>query len=189
MKIGIDIDEIVVEFLRGYLDFYNEIHNTNFKFDDNYSYRFEEFLNTSKERAVKTTHDFFETESFENLDLVEGVRELILEISKNHQVIFITARHLMVKEKTRIFLEKHFPNLPLRIFHTGDYFEGNKTKAEICEQQGVDFLIEDNEDYARSCADKGVKVFLLEKPWNKNCEAHPNIIKINHLKEVLDKIK
>lgn len=189
MKIGIDIDEIVVEFLRGYLDFYNGIHNTNFKFEDNFSCRFEELLNTSEEKVAKIMHDFFNTKNFENLDLVDGIRELILEISKNHQVVFITARHLRTKEKTRVFLEKHFPNLPLRVFHTGDYYKGSKTKAEICEQHGIDFLIEDNEDYARTCADKGIKVFLLKKPWNKNHENHPNIIKINHLKEVLEKIK
>ena len=189
MKIGVDIDEVVVEFVRGYLDFYNGIHGTNFKFDDAYSCKFEEFLNTSREIATKVMEDFFETESFENLDLVDGIRELLLEISKNHQVVFITARHLKAKEKTRIFLEKHFPDFSLMVLHSGDYFEGNKTKAEICVEQGIDFLIEDNQDYALSCADKGVKVFLLEKPWNRNHEKHPNIIKINHLKEVLNKIK
>ena len=103
MKIGIDIDEIVVEFVRGYLDFYNGIHGTDFEFNDIYCTRLEEFLNTSKERVLKVMNDFYETESFENLDLVEGVRVLLLEISKNHQIIFITARRLKEKEKTRIF--------------------------------------------------------------------------------------
>ena len=50
-------------------------------------------------------------------------------------------------------------------------------------------MIEDNKDYACACAEKGIKVFLLEKPWNKIYEEHPNIIKINHLKEVLEQIK
>ncbi len=189
MKIGVDIDDVVVEFSRAYLDFYNRIHGTNFKFKDIHSPKFEESLKTTRERAVKRVNDFYETDIFDNLELVEGIRELISQLSENHDLIFITARALKTREKTRFFLEKQFPGIPLNVFHTGDCFGEHKTKAEICGEQEVDFLIEDNHSFALSCAKKGVKVFLLEKPWNRNSEDHPNLIKITHLKEVLEQIK
>ena len=189
MKIGIDIDDVVVELTKEYVRFYNKANGTNFRFEDIYTYYLEKPLNTTKEEAVKLMFEFYETEDFDNLVLVEGAKELVSELSKNHEIFFITARPLKIKERTRFFLEKHFPDVPLNILHSGDFLGERKTKADICLDQGIKFLIEDNHVYALDCARKGVKVFLLEKPWNKNHEEHPNIVKINHLKEVLEQIK
>jgi uncharacterized HAD superfamily protein len=189
MKIGIDIDEVVAELTKKYIGFYNEKNGTDFKFENMYSHYLEEPLNTTEEKIVELMFKFYETEDFNNLDLVEGAKELISELSKNHEIFFITARPPSVKEKTRFFLEKHFPDVSLNIFHSGDLHGKKKTKAEICLDQGIKFLIEDHHDYALDCARKGVKVFLLEKPWNKNYEDHPNIIRVNHLREILREIK
>ena len=189
MRIAIDIDDVIVEFVRGYLEFYNKIHDTRFKIEEMYSYNLEYPLNTTEEKVIEIMFEFFETSAFDNLEFVEGVGELVSELSKNHEVFFITARSPRIKEKTRSFLEKHFPDISMNILHSGDYYGERKTKAEICLDQGIKFLMEDNKIYALDCAKKGVKVFLLEKPWNKNHEEHPNIIKISHLKEVLEQIK
>jgi len=46
-------------------------------------------------------------------------------------------------------------------------------------------VIEDNQDYALSVAQKGIKVLLLNQPWNANFEAHENMKKVNNWEEIL----
>lgn len=65
----------------------------------------------------------------------------------------------------------------------------NKSKSEICGELGISIFIEDNSSYALDCAKKGIKVLLLDKPWNKNYEKHPNIIKVNSWEEILERLK
>ena len=58
LRIGIDIDEVIVEFLEGFLKFYNEKYNGNFKREDFGSYIFEETLGGSFQEAVDNVTEF-----------------------------------------------------------------------------------------------------------------------------------
>lgn len=58
-------------------------------------------------------------------------------------------------------------------------------KAEICLAEGIPILIEDHKDYSLSCAEKGIKVILFDKPWNRDFE-HDNITRVAGWNEALD---
>lgn len=49
-------------------------------------------------------------------------------------------------------------------------------------------MVEDDLHYAQELADNGIKVYLLDKPRNQEYKngMHPNIIKIDERKELLD---
>ena len=91
-------------------------------------------------------------------------------------------------ESTINFLKKIFLEKDYEIHFSGDIYEGRKLKDEICNDLNLDLIIEDSPYYSKNCAEKGIKVLLLDKPWNQNCE-HENIIRVNNWKEVLEKIK
>jgi len=59
----------------------------------------------------------------------------------------------------------------------------------LCKERGIKIMIDDNKLFANELAEKGVKVFLLDKPWNKNYDKHKNIIKVKDWKEVIKKIQ
>ena len=46
-------------------------------------------------------------------------------------------------------------------------------------------MIEDNADYALDCAKKGIKTFLLDKPWNHDYVKHKNIRKVSDWNELI----
>jgi len=76
------------------------------------------------------------------------------------------------------------------IFSSNPYIKTKgKTKGEICKELGIDFMIEDSVEHSEICAKEGIKVFLLNKPWNKNCIDHENIIRVKSWNEILDKLK
>jgi len=189
MKIGIDIDEVIVEFLKGYLEIYEKIYGKKGFYKDFHSYNFWECLPISKEQAIRIAEEFFDSEEFENIEFVKGAKQAVQTLSKNHELIFLTARPVKIKEKTIRFFNKHFPESSFEIFHSGDFFAGNKSKAEICKDLGISFLIEDNEHYALDCSKNCEKVFLLDKPWNQNMKNQKNIIRVKNWQEIMEMLK
>lgn len=188
MKIGIDIDDVIVNFMEGFLEHSNLKNNTFFRVDDIKNYHlWEAGLHDSKEESIKEVAEFQNSENFDKLNLIEDVKEILEKISEIYDIYFITSRPKDLKDKTENFLRKNFPKNNFKIVYSGE-IHGGKSKAEICNDFEIPIMIEDNVVYALDCARNGIKVFLLEKPWNKNHEGHSNIVKINNLKEVLEKI-
>ncbi len=187
MKIGIDIDEVVVEFMKGYLEYHNKEKGTNYKYDEIFSYRFEDFSNLPKEEIRRLVLGFNDAEKFSNLDFVSGAKESIAYLEDNNKIFFITSRHPGTKHNTVDFFEKNFPKNNFVIYFSGENWgnKKSKSKGEICLDLGIKVMIEDNKDYALDCAKKGIKVFLLDKPWNKNYEKHENLIKVKNWEELI----
>lgn len=185
MKIGIDIDDVIVEFARVYLIKYTEKYGKEFDFENLFSFNLWEPLKISKEEDFSLADEYYDSSDFENIPLLEKAKESILELSKYHELIFITSRPLKIKEKTLSYLNKHFSGINHNIFFTNDIFKNQiKSKVEVRIQENVDFMIEDNKDYALSCANNGINIILFDKPWNKNIE-HENIRRVDNWKEAM----
>lgn len=188
-KIGIDIDEVLVNFMENYLEFHNKRHNTSFNLNDVTNYHLWKCgIHQSKEESVKEVLDFNNSKDFEKIDFVEGAKFGIETLSKIHYLFFITSRTLEIKEKTEEFFYSHFPRNGFEFLFSGEIY-GGKTKTEICKDLGISEMIEDNPNYAFDCAVRGIKVFLLDKPWNRDYQRHENIIKVKDWKELLERIK
>jgi uncharacterized protein len=188
MKIGIDIDEIIVEFSLGYLELFNKQYNKNIKFEDLFSYSLCEPLEISREESLKLAEEYQNSEEFDNIKIVPGAQEGINFLGKTHDLIFITSRPQQIKEKTEIFLKKLFSNFNLKVFFSGGRTESGISKSEICLAQRIDILIEDDLLHALDCAEKGIKVILLDKPWNQKVTSE-NILRAKNWNEILKKIK
>ena len=168
MKIGIDMDEVVVEFFRYFLDFYNQKSGKNFQYEDWHSYNFWEVFGGTKEEAIGLVEEFYETEFFDNLEFIFGAEKSIKELYKNHNLKIITARPKKLKEKTERFLDKYFSEENIEVIYSKDGYEEHLDKGEICKSRGVELMIEDHKNYALSCTEKGINVLLFDKPWNQN---------------------
>ena len=189
MKIAIDIDEVIVDFVRGYLNVYEKRYGKKAFFEDIFSHNFWESLKISKEESLDIADEFYDSEQFDNIGIIEGAKESILELSKNNELFIITSRPLKLKKQTEQFFQTNFNEIPFKIFYSGGFLTMGQTKGEICKNLGISILIEDNKDYALDCAKRGVKVFLLDKPWNKNHEQHERVIKVKNWNEILGHLK
>jgi hypothetical protein len=189
MKIGIDIDEIVVEFLEGYVKLYNQKYNSHIRVEEFHTYDFWEVLPLTKDQAVILAEEFFNSALFDNLSFIKNSKESLLKLLKNNMLFFITSRPSNWQSKTKAFFEKHLENHKYEIIFSSDFHKSNgKTKAEICKELEVKMMIEDNKNYAYDCAEKGISVLLLDKPWNKEMK-HKNITRVFSWEEILNEIK
>ncbi len=188
MKIGIDLDEVIVEFARGYLKLYNLKYKKNILFENIFSYNLWESLGISKEEVVQLADEYYNLEDFENIEFVKDAKKVLQKISKNNKLFIITSRPVKIKEKTEAFLKKNFPFINFEVIYSGDFFnEQGKTKADLCAEKKLDVFIEDGKEYALECGKRGIRVFLLDKPWNRDV-TNENIIRVYNWKEILDKI-
>ena len=185
MKIGIDLDDVVVDYTRGFCDFYNRRYGTNFSIEDFKSQRIWETIGGNLWSAVGFVREFYKTDFFDEIKLIEGAGEGIKKLSENHRLYIITARFKQFRKKTEKSLEKYFNNPDLKLFFSG-FFNGARKKLEICKKQGIKLIIEDNKDYALKCAENGIRVFLFDKPWNQGDSN--GIIRVYNWNEILEKI-
>ena len=189
LKLGIDIDEVVVEFVKSFLNFFEEKMNKKVSYEEIISYSFEIPFGMNKKEIHDLIHEHSTEDNLLNLDLVEHSKESILDLTNDFDICFVTSRHLNNKIATIKFFEKHFPENNFKFFFAGDAWGGAKSKYEIAKELNLKYFVEDNFDYALSCANVGIKTFLLDKPWNQNSGKHENITRVKNWKEILEKLK
>ncbi len=192
MKIAIDIDETVLEFLGGFFSFYKKHHNPHFNYSPNkvYNYLFEDILGVDSEEVRKLFTEFKHTPFFKNLPAVDGAKEAILELSQKNDIIFITARPIDLGAETKSQLKSLFPKNNFQIIHTHDNNNRKiKEKAEFCKELGIRIMIEDDARAALKCTEEGMICFLIDKPWNKKQEEHEKIIRVKSWPEIVQRLK
>ncbi|MFH1711483.1 MAG: hypothetical protein ABH840_04185 [Nanoarchaeota archaeon] len=183
MKIGIDVDDVLTETFKKFLKVYNERYSKNFEFENLSSFYLWDVLDISKEEAFNLVDEIME----EELEVVEGAVEGVVGLKETHEVFIITSRPERHIKITEDFIKKYFGDL--KIFYSKGVHGGEKTKAEICKELGIDFFVEDCDMYALDCAEKGIKVLLLDKPWNKSAVESNNLIRVKNWGEVMGKLK
>jgi uncharacterized protein len=189
-KIGIDIDDVIFPFMVNFLKFLNKKNNTSFILQEVTSYHlWETRIQKSKEESNRDALAFQSSPDFDEINLIDGAKEILEEISDKYEIHFVTSRPEEIKEKTNSFFKKYFPENRFNILHSGEVYGGKQSKSDICIAQGISILIEDNPDYALDCARKGIRVFLIDKPWNKKYEKHENLTKVGGWNDILEVLK
>ncbi len=189
MKIGVDIDDTLVEFTKKLIEFYNSKKNTSFEFERLNTWKFEEVFDLSLEEVLELIREFYFSPELSEVGFVEGAKESLIYLSKKHNILFITARHLDIKDATSFFIDNHFKDhFEFELIFSSDEWNDGKVKHEICVEKEVDLIIEDRLEYALPCSEKGIKVILLDRSWNQCGTLPENVIRVNNWKEILEKI-
>lgn len=189
MKIVFDLDEVLNEFVRSFILFYEKKSGNKINFEDIRSYNFwENGIGKDREEAASLVNEFYNSEYYNRIVVALHSQEVVKEImEKGHDIFIVTSRPDNIRERTKEFVKSNFSD-KIEIIHSNDFFkEGKRSKAEIVKDLGAEIMVEDNLRYAMECSEKGIKVFLLNKPWNKQeiIEGDKNIIRVDDLNEVL----
>lgn len=190
MKIGVDLDEVLGEFLHALIQYHNYEYGTNLKKEQFKSYFFWETWGGTREEAIQKVYDFHKTEFFTNIKPVLGAQKGIEFLSKNHELVIITSRQYEIADETKEWVEKYFPEKFKDIFFTNNYSQNGPTKSkkEVCDSENVNLLIEDFFQYAQECASEERKVLLFDKPWNQQNYLQNGMKRVHSWKEVLENI-
>ncbi len=187
MKIGFDIDEVLLDTIPAFLDYHNPKLGTDFKKEDIFTYDLWEIIGCSREEAIGLFREFFF--SGHEIKPVEGAIEAVDYLSRSHELYNITSRDIMLKDLTHACIDKYFPNKFKEIHFTNQWGTGKSTtKGIICSEQKIDVLIEDGLHYAREVSQLGIRVLLYDCPWNQE-EVNGYIKRVRNWPEIVDYLR
>ncbi|MEK6928874.1 MAG: hypothetical protein AABW65_02885 [Nanoarchaeota archaeon] len=184
-KIMCDVDDVLVHFVPVLNNWYNKEYRTSCTWEEYKSYVFSNVWKISKKEANNIVNRFIESRNFLELPIIKDSFECLSYLKDHHELEVVTSRTEDLKDVTTLLIKREFPLIFNEINFSKNYYINNngKSKSEICKERGADFLIEDSKDYALQCADAGIKVLLLKRPWNNQC-LHPLIIPCRSWKQV-----
>ncbi len=187
MRIGIDIDEVLVPLLASILAAYNRRHGTSYRAEEFWTYRLEEVMGRGIDELIAEVREFYRSEAMRALlpfpEAVAGVNALL---AAGHELVAVTSRHSEARALTPPWLERHFPGAFSDILFSGGHAWHGEMKATLCREHAIPVLVDDDWHNAEECAAEGVTLLLLDRPWNR--EAAGRFIRVRDWDGILREI-
>ncbi len=193
MNIGIDLDDVLADFHKGWLRYYNDKYGTNLTISDCKSYRLSDVHKVADDIVIKRIKYFYRTNIFKDLDPIKGSLKTVNYMKANHKLYVITSRPSWTSGTTRTWIKKYFQNAFTDVILTNQF--GNKDKktqvdkSEVCRRYKINIIIEDSPTFSYDIAKTGGKVLLLDSPWNQTMSSHKNIERVfswGEIKSLID---
>ncbi len=175
MNIAIDIDEVLADFIKEFILFFNEKYGVSLSRDNVKSFDLEKDLQISFDERIKMYSEFFESDYFKKVKPVYGAVEAIKLLSKKHNLSVITLRNRSAREATLEWIREHFQdyfNLD-KIYFSQNKCNDGLRKWEIALNEKIDLAIEDATHIINDYSLKGIPTIIMDAPWNKEC--NPNL--------------
>ncbi len=190
MKLGVDIDDVIANFILTLALFHNETYGGNLSKNNFISYDFWKVWGGSKEDAVQKVDKMFTQQNYlkkilpieQSFDSLKKLKESGIDLYA------ITGRRDNMAKQTTEWIKKHFPNIFLDIHFTNSYCLKGKSekKSKICKKIGITTIIEDHLTHALDCAENDIQVLLYDNPWNKSLVKSKNIRRVFSWSEITE---
>jgi len=191
MKIGIDIDDVLAAFNKGFINYYNKTFATNYRYEDLSDYNYSVLIKDIEPEAIfDRVFEFVYSPDFDKVQTIKGSQEGINSL-KGNQLYVITSRSTDIKDETLNWLNKNFSGFEDVIF-TNSFTQNTKLKAEkkseAGKRLGIEYMVEDASHHAEDLANNGIKVILLDAPWNRSLVNHELITRAQTWDDVIKQI-
>lgn len=197
IRIGIDIDEVLINTIDSVVDFYNIKYNHAPLKNDEIIYKksdkIQDIVDMSPEDAELFLLEYFNSEYHINCLPIEDSKNILSDLI-DFNISAITFRSKEVSSVTLDWLDKNFKNIFSDVHFLGDKIAGGdsikhlNSKGEYAKDLGIKIFIEDSLKNSLDIASYGISVILLDKPWNQEENLPENIHRVKNWSEILEKI-
>jgi len=182
LKIGIDIDNVISDSYPAYIDRFNEVYQTNIRYEEIVDfYYLEKYWKENGRRKSFSIELLLHDEEFQlTLPPFNQAREIIRKWHKKGFLIhYITARPPFTEKVTKKWLRMHgfFAGATVDFC---DYRSDAKFKKEVADKLDIDILIEDSKEIAETVK---IPVLLLDRPWNQG-NLPGNVFRVKSWEEI-----
>lgn len=183
MKIGIDVDGVLLDFEKGMLvqaELYDmdvstgkgKVHSKPYFVQNKY-----DWTDKEKEDFIKQNLGKVSEESC----LMAGVKEVLPRLQKQgHELIIVSARGTGNEEMINIVTKK-FDEAGIKF---NKYFWKTKNKVEVCKQENIDIMIDDSPTICENMVENGIKTIYFRGIRGYDLPESPNLIELNNWGEV-----
>jgi len=196
MAIGVDIDEVLFPLVPEMCKFLNKKHGLSLTEESFFSYDFWENLDyringvqATKQQAIEDFYEFITNHEFRKIRPYPGAAKAIFELKKLDCLIAITSRQDELQNHTKWQLGYFFPRAFADVVF-GNHYSKNSgpsiSKRQLCKENYVNLLLEDNLNYALEVA-KDIPVILFRKSWNRGFNSRDcnNLHPVENLEEAV----
>lgn len=95
---------------------------------------------------------------------IPGSIAAIEELKKEYELFILTARNKDIKKHTSSWIKNYFPKTFKKIIFSKYIVEGEfvKTKGEICKEENIFLIVDDNLEYIIDCDKHNIKTILFD---------------------------
>lgn len=176
--IGIDFDDVVIDFNSALCRFHNEQYGTTLTRDDIFRYELEHVWDCTLEEAKERIHQFVHSDAHAHTEPVPGAIDALRRLAADYPLHIITSRPDIHVSPTRQWLASRLPDFVDCVHFTNHLDDTRRRpKSDVCRELGVTVFIEDALHHAQDVASVADEVFLIDAPWNQTQDALPGNIR------------
>lgn len=185
LVIAVDCDDVIVSTAPATLDYYNHKYGTNVPLRDFYSNDLSLWKAPDNDTAVRRFNEFIESEEFFDLAPTKEAIGVLQDLAAYHELHVVTGRPDFVEASTLAWLQRHLPDIFktavfTNYFTLSDGIAKPRSKAEVCQEIGADYLIDDHLHHAEMVASEGINVLLFgDFPWNQADTLPPRVTRVD----------
>ncbi|QDI89213.1 hypothetical protein Nisw_06595 [Candidatus Nitrosopumilus sp. SW] len=177
MRIGIDIDGVISDFVTSFRKLVKEEYGVDFGYEDIQQHDLWKVLGLPKDETLQLVIKTFEYDLGVQPGAIEGLKAL----AKKHEIILVTARPVQAKQKTLEWLEKNDVSYQKIIFTN----EGNK---HCVEEENLEVIIDDHLEEISNWIGKTQKILVFNHPWNKSLNIKNHFRRVYSWENILEEL-
>lgn len=191
--IAIDIDDVLAANAEGFAEFSNKRWGTHLKPDD-YTEHWAEIWGVDSKEVEKRRDVIVKEKVFLKHRFFEEAKAVLEELAKSYKMVIVSSRGPRVQADTidwinenfkGIFSEIHFARIWDRPIHILEQLK--MTKAEVCQEIGADYLIDDQPKHCIAAARAGITSLLFgDYKWTKINNLPKSVVRVKNWREVLE---
>lgn len=175
--LAIDCDDVLVGTAPYILAAYNAEHGTNIQLKDFYSNN-DAVWGVTDDIATARVNAYLNTPEYHGVAPFQEAVSALTRLSTRYELHVVTGRHSALSDATHTMLEQYFPGLFSSVEFTSFFTKNSRSKADVCEQLGASYLIDDHLHHAEVVAARGIPVLLFGLyPWNQTDNPLPPSIR------------
>lgn len=182
--IAVDIDDVLAANAKGFIEFSNKKWGTTLTVDD-YDEHWMQIWNVDLEETKARAEVFHTSRIIREYEHFAEAQEILEYLARTYQLHIVTARRLMMQADTKQWINTYFPNVFSGIHHAGiwdktiDHTTIHNTKADVCQEIGASYLIDDQLKHCRGAAELGIQSLLYgDYRWNQADSLPPRITRV-----------
>lgn len=161
-RLGVDVDDVVIEYVRGLLEFYNHVHFDRVQYHNIRDFDLaKSFTKASKEEQLTAMMEHFSHHDyFTKLPSVPTAIPALRALEQKYDIHYITARHENHQDRTYEWFHKH------GLFPANVHFA--KQKGLVALTLGLETHIDDAVHNLDAIAkhSPNTNTILFNRPWN-----------------------
>lgn len=158
LRIGLDLDEVVFNYVDPFLDWYNKKYGKSWSRADLKTYSFEESGILPKGSNNAFIKEFVQTKDYWELPLMPDAQDAIQDLGDEYDIVFITSRGVNGIPAAHELLRENSLDYGPILHSTKDL-----TKGQICKELGLYAFVDDMPMYLEEIriASPATQTFLL----------------------------